>query len=178
MRPLRLRTLVVPGAIAIACAALVPIQMATATSVTAGPGGTTTPADGGFYGVWTLKSWTVNGQVLPCPVQLSLGPTAPPIGCGSSTYLKLFRSGRYTTDLPVFQTNEADRGTFLVGDLGSRTGYVIVFDDSGERDAPRAYRLVIAKTGSKAPKKMAISLAMMQGGTKTTIAMNFVRYTG
>jgi len=116
--------------------------------------------------------------VLPCPVQLSLGPGAPSIGCGPNTFLKLFRSGRYVTDLPVFQVNEADGGAFVVGDFGPKKGYTIVFDDDGEADSPRAYRMVIRKAGSTAPKKMAISLAMRAGGTTTTIAMNFVRYTG
>ena len=179
MRPRRLRPFILPGTIAAACAALIPVQMASAAPATAGPGATmATPAGGGFYGVWTLKSWDIDGQVLPCPVQLSLGPGAPSIGCGPSTFLKLFRSGRYLTDLPVFQTNEADGGAFVVGDFGSKKGYTIVFDDDGTADNPRAYRLTIRKAGSTAPKKMAISLAMRAGGTTTTIAMNFVRYTG
>jgi len=179
VRPRRLRSLILPGTIAAACAALLPVQMASSAPVTAGPGApTTTPAGGGFYGVWTLKSWEIDGQVLPCPVQLSLGPGAPSIGCGPNTFLKLFRSGRYVTDLPVFQVNEADGGAFVVGDFGPKKGYTIVFDDDGEADSPRAYRMVIRKAGSTAPKKMAISLAMRAGGTTTTIAMNFVRYTG
>ncbi len=179
MRPRRLRAFILPGTIAAVCAALIPVQMASAAPATAGSGATTaTPAGGGFYGVWTLKSWDIDGQVLPCPVQLSLGPGAPSIGCGPNTFLKLFRSGRYLTDLPVFQTNEADGGAFVVGDFGSKKGYTIVFDDDGIADSPRAYRLTIRKAGSTAPKKMAISLAMRAGGTTTTIAMNFVRYTG
>jgi hypothetical protein len=178
MRPHRLRAFIVPGAIAIACAAALPVQMATAAPVTKGPGGTTTPANGGFYGVWTLQSWNIGGQVLPCPVQLQLGPGAPSIGCGPGTYLKLFRSGRYDTNLPVFEANEADEGVFVVADMGAKKGNVIVFDDDGEADIPRAYRLVVPKSGSTAPKKMVISLAMVHGGVKTTYAMNFVRYTG
>jgi hypothetical protein len=78
----------------------------------------------------------------------------------------------------VFQANEANRGAFVVGDFGPKKGYTIVFDDDGTADSPRAYLLTIRKAGSRAPKKMAISLAMLQRGTKTTIAMNFVRYTG
>jgi hypothetical protein len=178
MRPHRLRAFIVPGAIAIACAAALPVQMATAAPVTKGPGGTTTPANGGFYGVWTLQSWNIGGQVLPCPVQLPLGPGAPSIGCGPATYLKLFRSGRYDTNLPVFEANEADEGAFVVADMGPKKGNIIVFDDDGEADIPRAYRLVVPKSGSKAPTKMVISLAMVHGGVKTTYAMNFVRYTG
>ena len=168
MRSRSRRTLITAGIAIAATAAVVPMQMAAAAP----------PAGGGFYGVWTLKSWDMNGQVLPCPVQLTLPPPAPSIGCGPGTFLKLFRNGTYTTNLPVFESNEADAGVFVVGDLGAKKGYVIVFDDNGDSDAPRAYRLAIAKKGSTAPKKMDISLAMFQGGTKMTIAMNFVRYTG
>lgn len=176
---MRVRPLILPCTVLAACAVALPVQMAASAPVTNGPGATAgTPAGGGFYGVWTLKSWSINGQVLPCPVQLTLPPPAPSIGCGPATFLKLFRNGRYTTDLPVFDANQADEGVFVVGDLGAKKGYVIVFDDNGEADIPRAYRMIIAKPGSTAPKKMAISLAMLQGGTKTTIAMNFVRYTG
>jgi len=157
---------------------MLPVTMATAAPVTKGPGATTTPANGGFYGVWTLQSWTIGGQVLPCPVQLSLGPGAPSIGCGSATYLKLFRSGRYDTNLPVFEPYLVDEGVFVVADLGPKRGNVIVFDGDGEADIPRAYRLVVPKSGSKAPTKMVISLAMVLGGVKTTYPMNFVRYTG
>jgi hypothetical protein len=178
MRPHRLRALIVPGTIAIACAAMLPVTMATAAPVTKGPGATTTPANGGFYGVWTLKSWDIGGQTLPCPVQLSLGPGAPSIGCGSATYLNLFRSGRYDTNLPVFEPYLVDEGVFVVADLGPKRGNVIVFDGDGEADIPRAYRLVVPKSGSKAPTKMVISLAMVLGGVKTTYPMNFVRYTG
>lgn len=178
MTPRRLRSLILPGTIAAACAVLLPVTMATAAPVTKGPGATTTPANGGLYGVWTLQSWTIGGQVLPCPVQLSLGPGAPSIGCGSATYLKLFRSGRYDTNLPVFEPYLVDEGVFVVADLGPKRGNVIVFDGDGEADIPRAYRLVVPKSGSKAPTKMVISLAMVLGGVKTTYPMNFVRYTG
>lgn len=174
----RLRSLILPATLAAACAVVLPGQLA-AAPMTSGPGApATTPAGGGFYGVWSLKSWSINGQTLPCPVQLALPAPAPSIGCGPATFLKLFRSGLYTTNLPVFESNEADEGVFVVGDLGARKGYVIVFDDNGEGDIPRAYRMTIAKRGSTAPKKMSISLAMLQGGTKMTISMNFVRYTG
>ena len=138
MTPRRLRSLILPGTIAIACAAMLPVTMATAAPVTKGPGATTTPANGGLYGVWTLQSWTIGGQVLPCPVQLSLGPGAPSIGCGSATYLKLFRSGRYDTNLPVFEPYLVDEGVFVVADLGPKRGNVIVFDGDGLKNPSQA----------------------------------------
>ena len=176
-----LRTLVLPAAVAAAaCAVALPAQaalagdMAQVPTATKGP-----PAGGGFYGVWIQRRWEVNGKVLPCPVDVPLPPGAPKISCSANTYLKLFRSGRYESNLPVFRANEADKGVFAVIAFGGKAGNAIVFDDYGTADEPRSYRLTIARPGKKMPKTMVISASMSTaGGGEMQFKMHFSRYTG
>ncbi|NBP86860.1 MAG: hypothetical protein EBU54_17430, partial [Mycobacteriaceae bacterium] len=85
--------------------------------------------------MWVMKSWSLAGQAFPCPVQLPVPPPAPALSCGTATYLKLFRNGTYETTIPAFD-QMTDKGTFGVLALGSKTPNMIVFDDSGEADAP------------------------------------------
>ena len=181
-----LRTLILPMAIgAAACAVAIPVQAALAgggsPAAGANPAPTATrtaPAGGGYYGVWIQSSWEVNGKVLPCPVDVPLPPGAPKISCAANTFLKLGRNGRYESNLPVFNANEADTGQFAVIAFKGRGGNAIVFDDDGTNDEPRSYRLVIPSSGKKAPKTMVISASMSTaGGGEMQFKMNFTRYT-
>ena len=176
-----LRTLALPAAIAAAaCAVAIPTQAALAGGVGQAPSATKAPpAGGGYYGVWIQSSWEVNGKVLPCPVEVPLPPGAPRISCATNTFLKLHRSGRYESNMPVFNANEADKGVFAVIAFGGKAGNAIVFDDYGTADEPRSYRLTIAKAGKKMPKTMVISASMSTaGGGQMQFKMNFSRYTG
>lgn len=168
----------------ISCAAIVTGSVALLPVQAAYGGVAVTPksaaAAGGYYGVWILKSWDIGGRVLPCPVNVPLPPGAPSVSCGTGSFLKLFRNGRYDTDLPVFRTAGAHRGAFAVVDLHGPYGNVVVFDDDGARETPRAYRLSIPRSGVKAPKTMTISTSMstgVPGGSRTVFKMNFGRYS-
>ena len=176
-----LRSVALPAAIAAAaCAVAIPAQAALAGGVGQAPSATKAPpAGGGYYGVWIQTSWDVNGKVLPCPVDVPLPPGAPKISCAANTFLKLHRSGRYESNLPVFNTNEADTGVFAVIAFGGKAGNAIVFDDYGTADEPRSYRLTLPKAGKKPPKTMVISASMSTaGGGEMPFKMNFTRYTG
>ena len=176
-----LRTIALPAAIAAAaCAVAIPAQAALAGGVGQAPSATKAPpAGGGYYGVWVQTSWDIDGQVLPCPVDVPLPPGAPKISCAANTFLKLHRSGRYESNLPVFNANEADRGLFAVIAFGGKAGNAIVFDDYGTADEPRSYRMTLPKSGKKAPTTMVISASMsMAGGKQMHFKMNFTRYTG
>ncbi|MBU6364395.1 MAG: hypothetical protein KGQ95_09275 [Acidobacteria bacterium] len=176
-----LRSVALPVAIAAAaCAVAIPAQAALAGGVGQAPSATKAPpAGGGYYGVWIQTSWDVNGKVLPCPVEVPLPPGAPKISCAANTFLKLHRSGRYESNLPVFNANEADTGLFAVIAFGGKAGNAIVFDDYGTNDEPRSYRLTMPKSGKKAPKTMVISASMSTaGGGEMQFKMNFTRYTG
>jgi hypothetical protein len=180
--PRTLRALALPAAVAAACAVAVPTQAALAGGVAdtlRTPQATkAAPAGGGFYGVWILKSWDINGRVLPCPVTLSLPPGAPPISCVEGEFLKLFRSGRYETNLPAFAREDAHRGVFVAIAFGGKAGNAIVFEDDAVQDEPRVYRMSLGRSGAKAPKTMVISTNMgIPGGGRSAIAMNFTRYT-
>lgn len=175
------RTRVLPvGIAAAALAVAIPAQAALAGGVGQAPVATkAAPAGGGYYGVWIQKSWEIDGQVLPCPVNLQLPPGAPRISCDGNTFLKLHRSGRYECNLPVFVSNEADAGLFAVIAFGGKAGNAIVFDDYGTLDEPRSYRLVLPASGKKPPKTMVISASLaMAGGKQMQFKMNFARYTG
>lgn len=115
--------------------------------------------------------------MLPCPVDVPLPPAAPPISCGSQTYLKLFPNGRYETNLPVFARYAANKGQFAV--VPFVRGSAIVFDDDGAGDEPRAYRMVLGKAGKKAPTTLAVSATMyVAGAGEQVFTMNFTRYAG
>lgn len=175
----RLRGRVLPAGVAAAALAVaIPAQGALAGGVGQAPAATKAPpAGGGYYGTWVQTSWDVDGTVLPCPVDLQLPPGAPRIGCAASTFLKLFRSGRYESNMPLFAANEADKGLFAVIAFGGRVGNAIVFDDYGTVDEPRSYRLVLPRSGGKPPKTMVISASMsMAGGRQMHFKMNFARY--
>ena len=136
------------------------------------------PAKPGYLGVWVQASWDIDGRVLPCPVNVPLPPGAPPISCGTQTYLKLFANGRYETDMPSFARYSAHRGQFAVVTFKGTAGQAIVFDDDGAQDEPRSYRLTMGKKiGKAAPRKMVISASMhVLGGAQQVFKMNFVRY--
>lgn len=161
-----------------ACAALLPVSASLGAPGTQAPTAAKASSGGSsYYGVWIMKSWSLAGQTFACPVQLPVPPGAPPLSCGASTYLKLFRSGKYETTIPAFD-QMTDKGTFGVLALGSKTPNMIVFDDSGEVDAPRAYRLGLSPAGSKSPTKLTVSSTTYHAGVGTSSSMNFVRYTG
>jgi hypothetical protein len=152
--------------LAVALAAAAPAQAATIK------------AGSGHYGTWIQTSWDIDGRTLPCPVDLALPAPAPSISCSANTYLTLKRSGRYVSNMPVFRTNDADKGVYEVVTLDNGKRDVIVFDDDGDQDAPRAYRVRVQRVNG-VPKTLTISLSMTApGGGITKIKMLFAPKAG
>ena len=157
----RRRAILTGAVLAVACAAAVPAQAATAK------GGS------GHYGTWIQTGWNIDGRSLPCPVDLGLPAPAPSISCGANTFLTLKKNGRYVSNMPVFRARDADKGVYAVVGLDAGKRDVIVFDDDGAQDSPRAYRVQVLRTAG-VPKTLIISLAMtMPGGGESTFKMLF-----
>ena len=151
----RRRAVLVGAVIAVACAVAAPAQAAT------------TKASSGHYGTWIQTAWNIDGRTLPCPADLGLPAPAPSISCAANTFLTLKKNGRYVSNMPVFRANDADKGV-----------YVIVFDDDGAVDSPRAYRVQVLRTAG-ASKTLIISLVMSTpGGGESKFKMLFAPKAG
>jgi hypothetical protein len=167
MRQSRRRRALLTGAVlAVACVAAVPAQAATAK------------AGSGHYGTWIQTSWNIDGRTLPCPVSLGLPAPAPSISCAANTFLTLKKNGRYVSNMPVFRSNDADKGVYAVVDLDAGKRDVIVFDDDGAVDSPRAYRVQVLQPAG-ASKTLIISLVMSTpGGGQSKFKMLFAPKAG
>ncbi len=163
----RRRRAVLAGAvIAVACAVAAPAQAAT------------TKASSGHYGTWIQTAWNIDGRTLPCPADLGLPAPAPSISCAANTFLTLKKNGRYVSNMPVFRANDADKGVYAVVELDAGKRDVIVFDDDGAVDSPRAYRVQVLRTAG-ASKTLIISLVMSTpGGGESKFKMLFAPKAG
>jgi len=159
MSQIRVRRALLTGAVlVVACAAAAPAQAAS-----------------GHFGTWIQSGWNIDGQAIACPVNLNLPAPAPPISCSANTYLKLGSNGRYSSNMPSF-ANQSDKGNYGVILLGGGKRDVIVFDDDGDEDAPRAYRVHVTRATATKPAALTISMAVtVSGGAKSMIKMVFAR---
>ncbi len=159
MGQIRVRRALLTGAVlVVACAAAAPAQAAS-----------------GHFGMWIQSGWNIDGQAIACPVNLNLPAPAPPISCSANTYLKLGSNGRYASNMPSF-ANQSDKGAYDVVLLAGGKRDVIVFDDDGDEDAPRAYRVRVTRATASKPATLMISMAVtVSGGAKSMIKMIFAR---
>ena len=98
--------------------------------------------------------------------------------CTDNTFLVLKKNGRYVSNMPVFRANDADKGVYAVVDLAAGKRDVIVFDDDGVVDSPRAYRVQVLRTAG-ASKTLIISLVMSTpGGGEAKFKMLFAPKAG
>jgi len=135
-------------------------------------------AGNGHVGTWVQTGWEIDGRTLPCPVDLGLPAPAPSISCTAKTYLTLKKNGRYSTNMTVFRANDADAGVYAVVTLDGGKRDVIVFDDDGDQDAPRAYRVTVQRTAAGVPKALMISQAMTTPSGVSRFKMIFAPKAG
>lgn len=159
----RRRAVLIGAVLAVACAAAAPVQAATPRAGTH------------HFGTWIQTGWNIDGQPLACPIDLQLPPPAPSISCSANTYLTLTRNGRYASNMPSFR-NQSDKGAYDVVLLAGGKRDVIVFDDDGDEDAPRAYRVHVKQATANVPATLTIFMAVsMPGGAKSMVKMIFAR---
>lgn len=164
IRTMRRRAALLGGLLAVACAAAAPTA------------GATSAAD--VRGTWIQSSWKIDGRALPCPVKLDLPAPAPAISCAADTRLVLKKNGRYSSNMPVFRSNDADEGFYAVSEFDGGKRDVIVFDDDGAQDTPRAYRVQVKRSAS-GKQTLRIFLAMSSpDGSTMRITMIFGRKAG
>jgi len=141
---------------------LVPALAAVASltvGLAAAPAGAAGVIDNKLVGTWNLTGLSIDGgAVTACPGTPATDPVVAAIfACKAGESLALKASSAYSETISAISA--VDDGHWLAGKAGPRS--IIVFDDSNDLNAPRAY--VYALKG----KNLTISLSMVTRRTGT-----------
>ena len=155
---------------------LVPAALATVAltvGLTVAPAGAASGIDKKLVGTWNLTGLSVdNGTVAPCPGSPTSDPVLAAIfNCKAGEYLQLRADSSYKETFSAISS--IDEGHWLAGKTGARS--IIVFDDTNDENAPRAY--VYSRKGTN----LTISLSIVTKRTgsptdpKSLFTMHFTK---